>query len=191
MAVRRLPTAGQAVRIQAAVPDASKGKRGKAGHNRTEKILSGQNFYRWCFPILFYPIVLAACSFFVRLDGAWFAQLLKPSFLLPNFYLSLLTIPVYGCLAAALWFLVRAPGAGKQVLEMGFSALFQLLWCVFFFMVKAPFAALLVNVLLLIHSAILMAFIRKKSPKSFYFMMPFYAFLIYIASVCYVILMLY
>lgn len=125
MAVRRLPTAGQAVRIQAAVPDARKGKRGKAGHNRTKKILSGQNFYRWCFPILFYPVVLAACSFFVRLDGAWFAQLLKPSFLLPNFYLSLLTIPVYGCLAAALWFLVRASGAESQILEWGSARCFN------------------------------------------------------------------
>ena len=62
MAVRRIPAAGQAVQLKAAVPNARKGKRGNAGHNRMEKILSGQNFYRWCFPILFYPVVLAVGS---------------------------------------------------------------------------------------------------------------------------------
>lgn len=190
MAVRKLENRSS-IRLQAAVPDMHKGNTGGEDHCRTGKKPSCKNFYRRCFPVLFYPVVLAVCGFFVRLDGGWFAQLAKPSFLLPNFYLFLLTVLVYGCLVASLCFLVRVPNSGRTVMETGIAALFQALWCVFFFTVKAPFAAFLVNVLLLIHSAILMAFIRKKSVKSFRLMIPFYVFLVYIATVCYVILMLY
>lgn len=188
MAVRRLPAAGHPA-VESGVTAMQTQKSGREAKGKN--LFTAKNFYLWIFPILFYPIVLAVCSLIVRLDGAWFSQLIKPSFLLPDFHLALMTFLVYACMTIALFFLVRARDGGKQVLETGFSALFQLLWCIFFFLVKSPLAALLVNILLLIHTAILMSFVRKKSKLSFYLLIPFYAFLIYVAAVGYVILMLY